>query len=45
MANTKKRWTAEEIEILKNIIPQKVMPSLKDCLEELQKAAEFRHQS
>lgn len=45
MVNTKKRWTAEEIDILKNIIPQKVMPSLKDCLGELPKAAGFRHQS
>ena len=43
MANTKKRWTADEIEIL-STIPQKEIRSVKDYPEELQKAAGSRHQ-
>ena len=44
MANTKKRWTADEIEILRSTIPQKEIRSVKDYPEELQKAAGSRHQ-
>ena len=44
MANTKKRWTADEIEILRKYYPQKEIRSVKDYPEELQKAAGSRHQ-
>lgn len=41
----KKRWTADEIEILRKYYPQKEIRSVKDYPEELQKAAGSRHQN
>ncbi len=44
MANTKKRWTADEIEILRKYYPAEGDQVCEDYPEELQKAAGSRHQ-